>query len=126
MSFADLLQQAQARDDYWVEDAIISFTEQLYELMKDGGVSQSELAAKIGASQPYVAKILRGRDNFTIATMVKLVRALGASLKLFVHRDADSATETGIEEIAIPGPWAARSLKVAAHSASGHGVELVH
>jgi transcriptional regulator with XRE-family HTH domain len=102
MSFSDLFRQAQERDEYWTEDAIISFTEQLYSLMQEQGISQSDLAVRIGASQPYVAKILRGRDNFTIATMVKLVRAVGGRMQIVVSRAATEAVPEKEVEVAAP------------------------
>lgn len=108
MSFTDLFRQAQERDEYWTEDAIISFTEQLHSLMKEQGLSQSDLAARIGVSQPYVARILRGRDNFTIATMIKLVRAMGGHLQIVVAKaGAAAAPEKEVRETVTPGSSAA-------------------
>ncbi|HKV11894.1 MAG TPA: helix-turn-helix transcriptional regulator [Thermoanaerobaculia bacterium] len=126
MSFSDLIRDARTRDEYWIEDAIIGFTVQLYSWMKEKGMSQADLAARIGASQPYVARILKGNDNFTIATMIKLVRAVGAHLQI-VLREADEnpAVETGIGRLVVSE--AADSLiRFTARSSSLHCVESVH
>jgi hypothetical protein len=39
MSFAELFREARKRDEYWVEDAIVSFTSQLYSIMRRKGMS---------------------------------------------------------------------------------------
>lgn len=121
MGFSDLLRSARSRDDYWIEDAIIRFTVQLYSLM--GSMSQEELAGKIGATQPYIARILKGRNNFTIATMVKLARAVGGRLDILIR---EGATETDVSEMRMPNFAIANRLRVTAGSTAAHEVESVH
>ena len=102
MSFSDLIQDARSRDEYWIADVILQFTMQLHEQMQKQGISKTELASRIGASQPYITRILKGRDNLTIATMVKLARAVGLTVQV-------SLDETGAEEAApAEQPRAAR------------------
>src|SRR5687767_8933278 len=102
MGFSGLIREARTRDDYSIEDAILGFTAQLYALMKEKGMSQADLAAKIGASQPYVARILNGNDNFTIATMVKLAQAVGARMQIvFREADEDPGVETGVGQLVV-------------------------
>ena len=96
MSFKDLIQDAKSRDDYWIEDTVLQFTMQLHEQLQKQGISKTELASRIGASQPYITRILKGRDNLTIATMVKLARAVGLKVQI-------SLDETGAEEVAPEG-----------------------
>lgn len=43
----------------------------------DHGLSQRDLAGRIGCSQPYVAKLESGEHNPEIRTLVSLSRALG-------------------------------------------------
>jgi transcriptional regulator with XRE-family HTH domain len=90
MSFSELIRDARTRDDYWIEDALLAFTMQLHALMKKQGLSQKDLAEKIGVKQPYIARLLKGRENLTVATMVKLSRALGANLRISVQEGEDS------------------------------------
>ena len=96
MSLPDLIQDARSRDDYWIEDTVLQFTMQLHEQMQKQGISKTELASQIGASQPYITRILKGRDNLTIATMVKLARAVGLKVQI-------SLDETGAAEVAREG-----------------------
>ncbi|HVF60486.1 MAG TPA: helix-turn-helix transcriptional regulator [Thermoanaerobaculia bacterium] len=79
-TFPDLLKEAERHEDYWVAGAILAFTEDLTRAMEREGVSRAELARRLGATPAYVTKILRGNVNFTLATMVRLARALGAEL----------------------------------------------
>lgn len=44
------------------------------------GYSQVQLAAKIGTSQPHIARIERGTENITIDTCRRLVGALGIDM----------------------------------------------
>lgn len=89
--FQRLLDEARKQDDYWVHDAIHEFTEGLYSLMSRRDVSKSELARRIDSSPAYITKVMRGNTNFTLASMVRLVRALGGHLKVKVCADEDWA-----------------------------------
>ena len=120
MGFSDLFRDARQRDEYWVEDAAVSFTVQLYELMKKRGISQVKLAERLGVSPPYVARILKGRENLTIASMVKLARAVGVKLEVSLE-EVDEGTAKGTEmhrdvrEAVVHAP-AAKSVKVPVQS----------
>ena len=74
----------QARDvAYWSEAASVSFTEDLLNLMGDG-VSQAELARRVGVSRGYISRVFRGVENLTLETMTKLAIAVGGSVRLHV------------------------------------------
>jgi len=79
-SFAALFEAAERHDEYWTERAIIEFTENLSLWMESKKISQADLAAAMGVSQPYISRVLKGNVNFTLATMTKLARALGAEI----------------------------------------------
>ena len=90
-SFPDLFAEAETHADYWVSGAILGFTESLVREMERQGVTRSELARRIGATPAYVTKILRGKANFTLETMVRLARALDADLHVQVGTEAVEA-----------------------------------
>ncbi len=81
-SFSALFEAAERHDEYWTERAIIEFTEALSRWMEAKKISQADLAAAIGVSQPYISKVLKGNANFTLATMTKLAHALGAEVHI--------------------------------------------
>jgi transcriptional regulator with XRE-family HTH domain len=81
-TFGRAFAAAEQQDEYWTELAIAEFTEEVVRWMEVRGFTGADLAAALGASPPYVSKVLRGNANFTLATMTKLARALGAVLRL--------------------------------------------
>jgi transcriptional regulator with XRE-family HTH domain len=81
-SFSALFKAAERHEEYWTERAIIEFTEALSRWMEEKKISQADLAAAIGVSQPYISKVLKGNVNFTLATMTKLAHALGAEVHI--------------------------------------------
>src|SRR4051812_25358411 len=95
-SFSALFTAAQAHDEYWTERTSLRFTEELTRWMEQQGLSRKDLAEKIGSSQAYITKILKGNVNFTLASMVKLTRALGAELRIEIS-PGKSATEGAID-----------------------------
>ena len=44
------------------------------------GLSQKELAERMGCTQQFVSLILKGKENLTLETISKLERVLGADL----------------------------------------------
>lgn len=79
-SFAELYQDAEQAEEFWVAGAILELTEEVVRRMEAEGVSRAELARRLGTSPAYVTKLLRGNANLTLATMVRLARALESEL----------------------------------------------
>ncbi len=79
-TFPELFEQAEEHDDYWLAGAILEFTEDVVREMDRQGINRTELARRLGSTPAYVTKILRGKVNFTLGTMVKLARALGSEV----------------------------------------------
>src|SRR3990172_3535844 len=74
-----LREQIEQEDGFWAEVQILNFTESVFEQMQRRGISQAELARRLGKSEAYVSKILRGTANFTLKSMDKIARALECS-----------------------------------------------
>ena len=77
---AALAKCATENDAYWIEKAVLQFTEEVLAQMEQQGLSRTELATRIGVSPPHITQILRGSTNFTLQSMVKISRALGCKL----------------------------------------------
>lgn len=77
--------------DYELANVEMDFTDSIESLMQRRGVNKSELARRIETSPAYITKILRGSTNFTLETMVKLVRALNGELHLRACAREDDA-----------------------------------
>lgn len=85
-SFSDIFSRAKQQDEYWVADAIYTFAEEYHKLFVSEDISKAELAKRTRTSPAYISKVFRGDANFTIRTMVRLVRALGGKLNLHISR----------------------------------------
>ena len=85
--YGEFIRSSKQSNEYWTESAITDFTEELSRLMQVKGVSRAELAKRIGHSQAYITKVLRGNVNFTLATMTKLARALGTIVRVHLASD---------------------------------------
>jgi len=83
-AFSDLLRKAQQRDSFWVQRAALEFTVDVARLMTQGKITKADLARRLGTSPAYVTKILRGDANFTIESMVRLVKAIDGRLHIHV------------------------------------------
>jgi len=81
-TFSELLERARQSGEHLDEWAISDFTEELTRRMEELGLSRSALAAKIGVSQPYITKVLRGDANFTIRSMAKLAWAVDSMIRV--------------------------------------------
>ena len=49
---------------------------------KEAGLTQSELAARIGADKAYVSKVEHGRTVPTVSTFYRIVAALGMQVEI--------------------------------------------
>ena len=49
----------------------------LYNARKEAGLTQKELAERLGTKQTYIAALERGRKNITFSTLARYARACG-------------------------------------------------
>jgi transcriptional regulator with XRE-family HTH domain len=79
--FADLLRRAESTDAYQIDRLKVEISERIYNAMKEQGVSNAELARRLGKSRAYVTKLLRGTTNFTLESLVRIGRALSCEVE---------------------------------------------
>lgn len=80
--YREALEGIEAAVEYRVEVAALRFVGEVVVAMRLRGVKQASLAARLGTSEAYVSKALRGDTNFTLATMVRIADALGKEVHL--------------------------------------------
>jgi transcriptional regulator with XRE-family HTH domain len=97
-SFADLFEEAEQHDDYWVAGAILEFTEGIVREMERQNVTRTKLARRLGTTPAYVTKILRGKANFTLDTMVRLARALDTELHVEILERGGHSTQAAVPQ----------------------------
>ncbi len=54
----------------------------------EDGVTQTEIAERIGVSLPYVNRIIRGREQIVNKTFVKILDELGYDVELTYRKKA--------------------------------------
>lgn len=88
-SYRQLVEAAKDQDVYWIEVAKHDFAFSIYRQLKRHGITSAVLAKQLGVSPPYVSKVLKGDENLTIESMVKIVRAAHGKLHLEVADESD-------------------------------------
>jgi transcriptional regulator with XRE-family HTH domain len=83
--FEELTRGYEVDPEYQAEYLKLVFGAELGKLMEQQGVSQAELARRIGCSRAYVTRVLRSNLNPTLETLTKLAIALGARVSLHLH-----------------------------------------
>jgi predicted transcriptional regulator len=73
----DLVSDESGQAEYGHEIAISAFTNEVARLMDEQGVSQSELARRLGVSRARVSQLLQHKSSPTLRTMVDVAAALG-------------------------------------------------
>ncbi len=77
MSVKDKIRKLRKQPGYIYEGLKYDISEQLYELMKEKGLTKKELAEKMGVTPAYVTKIF-GAENVSLRTIAKVLAALDA------------------------------------------------
>ncbi len=84
-SFDELFSQAEQRPGYWEERAKLEFTQEVLAEMSKAGVSRTQLAARLQVQPGMVTRLLSGKNNFELATMVRLALALDCRFRSHLH-----------------------------------------
>lgn len=81
-SFADIFAKAESNPHYWEEMAILEFTDAVAKRVESLNWTRVDLAAQMGVSPAFVTKLMCGKNNFTLRTMVRVAHALACELTL--------------------------------------------
>ena len=60
-------------------------------LFIEEGITQTEIAEKVGVSLPYVNRIIRGREQIVNKTFIKILDELGYDVELTYKRKSAEA-----------------------------------
>ena len=66
-------------------DAQIALAELVYTMRTQAGITQTELARRMGTTQPFVSDLERGGRAPTVATLNRVARATDHRLKLVIE-----------------------------------------
>lgn len=76
----ELISDETSRLQHAHELALSAFTNQIARCMTDQGISQSDLARRLGVSRARVSQLLQHRSSPTLRTMVEVADALGCDV----------------------------------------------
>jgi ribosome-binding protein aMBF1 (putative translation factor) len=68
-----------------VEKTKLEVSEKLVEMREQMGLTQADLARKMGVSQQLISRVESGDDNITLETLVRFLSILGIALKIEVE-----------------------------------------
>jgi transcriptional regulator with XRE-family HTH domain len=77
--------------DYMQADLAEDIGDQINALMARNGMTQAQLAERIGSSDAYVSQLLGGASNFQLKTLIKLALALDAHVHVNFDREVELA-----------------------------------
>lgn len=88
---------------HWTERSIedflyrvgFDFVQQIEELMKPSGTSQTELAKKLRVTEGRVSQVLNNPGNLTLRKVIEYARALQKKVAIVVYDDGDPDNENG-------------------------------
>ena len=80
------LKDAKLRKGYEEELEKLRIVDALIRLRERRGLTQTQLARRIGVTQPFIAKLESGEThNFSLETLVKLAVAMDSELEVRFH-----------------------------------------
>ena len=84
--FKKIFEEAQRHPAYWMEDLRLQFLEGISAIMESQGITQKELADRMGVSEAYISRVFNDNveKNFTLNTLVELSKAVNAEIKIIV------------------------------------------
>ena len=84
--FKKIFEEAQQHPAYWMEDLRLQFLEGISAIMESQGITQKELADRMGVSEAYISRVFNDNveKNFTLNTLVELSKAVNAEIKIIV------------------------------------------
>lgn len=91
-SFEALRERLAATPAGQAEHLAVAFLAQVNARMLAQGISNTELARRLGTSPAYVTRLFRGNANLSVQTMVKLAQAVGGTLQLRLAAGARTPT----------------------------------
>ncbi|MDY7106774.1 MAG: XRE family transcriptional regulator [Actinomycetota bacterium] len=82
-----------------IDNVITAKRDRLADLRRAVGLTQQQLAAQLGVSQPEVSK-LEARETFMVDTLARFVAATGGHLRLLAEYDDGAVVELALTDSA--------------------------
>jgi transcriptional regulator with XRE-family HTH domain len=80
--------------EYRLQALVLEISDCVTTRLQQQGISQAELARRLGVSRPMITKLLTGDSNFQLRTLLRLAEALEMELQVsLVERSAADPNE---------------------------------
>lgn len=89
--FASKPRSAADQRRYFQNDFILSTAIAINRAIEEEGVSQKDLAARLGRSEGYVSQVLSGGTNLTLRTLADFAYGLGFVVDVVLRKSASHA-----------------------------------
>jgi transcriptional regulator with XRE-family HTH domain len=91
------------------EELILEATEALARALQSSGLTQSELAGRLGKTKGFVSQILGGGKNLTLRTLADVAGALGCKVQIQLRAEnAANNSQSGRDWSQQPAALAAK------------------
>lgn len=81
-TFNEILRRAERSPEFHEQGAILDFTEGVVKAMKEQKLTNAKLAKRLKMPVRSVARVLQGKNAFTIKMMTTCAMAIGMTLKI--------------------------------------------
>lgn len=75
---------AKKSPEYHQEAILLDVARRISDAMDEQGVTRADLARKLNVSQPYITKVLRGTENFSLKTLARIAFVLKKKWEVFL------------------------------------------
>lgn len=118
-SLEERVTEALKSEEAEIEKAKLEFTEELLAIMEQANISRTDLARSLNVKPSRITSLLRGLNNFTLETMVRLCRAVKARYRHHIQPEGFVTMWTD-----WPVIGSRRKLLIAQPSLIGQRIEL--
>jgi plasmid maintenance system antidote protein VapI len=94
------------------EELIIEVTEALARALRTSGLTQTELASRLGKTKGFVSQILGGGRNLTLRTLADVAGALGCKVQVQLKRQDSASVPASSEGVPAMGRSASPGARV--------------
>jgi transcriptional regulator with XRE-family HTH domain len=80
------------KEEYILEGKVLEITEQISKRLEELKWSNKDFAHKMKTSQAWITKLLNGKNNFTLKTLLKISKTLNMQLDINLYKEKSQPT----------------------------------
>jgi transcriptional regulator with XRE-family HTH domain len=110
--FLGKLEEIKDDPEYITDRILFEINEEICETLKRKNWTQKKFANELNVSEPYITKLLRGKPNLTIESLVKITLKLGLKLHIdlfeketSIIKIQDECKDFKLEKVKVEQNW---------------------